>query len=118
MDERPGPQSRVSRARGAARPAGEGGIMSRRDGEPGGGEADLLRDPRLLPPREERGCPPGESWSALVDGTIAAAERETLLDHLASCPDCAIEVRTLRELKAWSRELAGEAPTLAPPRVS
>ena len=92
--------------------------MSRRDGEPGGGEAELLRDPRLLPPREERGCPPGESWAALVDGTIAPAKRETLLDHLAGCPDCAIEVRTLRELKTWSRELAGEAPALAPPRVS
>jgi hypothetical protein len=61
-----------------------------------------LRDPILLPPRSERGCPPGEWWIELVSGTPSASERGKLLDHLAACPDCAAEVRALREVAAWS----------------
>jgi anti-sigma factor RsiW len=53
-------------------------------------------------------CPPGDVWIDLVAGVTPAAERGPLLDHLASCPDCAAEVRALREVAGWARELGGE----------
>jgi hypothetical protein len=66
--------------------------------------ARALTDPALQPPRDARGCPPGERWSELVAGATTGAERDALLDHLATCPDCAAEVRALRQLQGWARE--------------
>jgi hypothetical protein len=70
--------------------------------------AELAADPLAHSPRAARGCPPADRLIALAERSLPAAEREPIVDHLAGCPDCAAELRTLREVDAWARE-AGAA---------
>lgn len=47
-------------------------------------------------------CPDADALSAAAAGGAS----EATLEHLGSCPDCADEYRTLRELHSWSGTLA------------
>lgn len=42
--------------------------------------------------REPGTCPPAEDLAAFSEGKLAGAERDTVLAHLAQCPDCVTEL--------------------------
>ena len=59
------------------------------------------------PPEITTSCPEAEAIACLADGTLAAAERERLLAHVADCADCR-EAWLLASRLRWESE---------PPRV-
>jgi anti-sigma factor RsiW len=51
----------------------------------------------------------GQRLSALIDGELAASEREPVLVHLSKCGSCQDEVAALRILKRRMKDALGEA---------
>ena len=49
------------------------------------------------------GCLSSEALGRLAAGDVDDGERATWLDHVASCAECAVELRIAREATTWSR---------------
>lgn len=56
--------------------------------------------------------PSREQLVGLADGSLAAADRDQVIDHLTACSDCAVLVKTLREQHSALAEVASRR---APP---
>lgn len=53
----------------------------------------------------------GDALSALLDGELSLAEQRTASAHLAACPACAEELRSVGQARSWIRGL----PQVDPP---
>lgn len=51
-------------------------------------------------------CPSGERLGAYLDGELAEPAAQAVAAHLGSCPACAAELASLRELKALTSNLS------------
>src|SRR5689334_943360 len=61
---------------------------------------NLLAERARRLPRAERGCPDSEVLAALALDQLPEAEREGLVVHLESCPDCAFELSVASQARA------------------
>lgn len=59
-------------------------------------------------------CPSAEALRAAVDGPISPAERDSLVDHLAACSNCAAEHRVLADVRAWAESVGRAAEVRIP----
>ncbi len=53
----------------------------------------------------------GDALSALLDGELPRLEEEAARAHLAGCPNCAEELRAVRQARTWVRAV----PPVEPP---
>lgn len=74
----------------------------------------LFSDPALRPPRDRSACLEPEALERARTGSLVRGERDRVVDHLASCPDCAAEVQLLREVAGLAARAAADlAPAAA-----
>lgn len=79
--------------------------------------ADDYRDETTRGAANRGECPSAEVLSRLATGDLADPERSELLDHVAGCADCAVELRMAKEVASWSEESlsdAGDSPQAEP----
>jgi hypothetical protein len=56
-------------------------------------------------------CPDTDRLARASDGLLEPEERDALVDHLISCPDCAEEYRLLGPVREWAQEAVNGAPS-------
>ena len=56
------------------------------------------------------GCPEAEVLARAGEGLLEGEARDTVADHLISCPDCAEEYRLLGPLGEWAKQAAQGVP--------
>jgi hypothetical protein len=81
---------------------------------------DDLRKLLVRPAAGREACPAAETLAAAAAGELADDARETVLEHVARCGDCAEELRALASLTPWAQAAAAalepaRAGTDAPP---
>jgi hypothetical protein len=57
---------------------------------------------------DRSGCPGAPELAALAGGELGDADRRRLLEHVAGCASCALEVKLAAETVPWSEELSRE----------
>ena len=62
-------------------------------------------------------CLSAETLTAVATREATEVERDRALDHIATCSHCAQELRTLRTLKPWAREVVRELPLSTRPTL-
>jgi hypothetical protein len=83
---------------------------------------DDLRKLLAQPAASREACPPAETLAAAAASELTDDARETVLEHVARCRDCAEEVRVLAPFMPWAQATAAAfdpagARTIAPRRL-
>jgi hypothetical protein len=66
-------------------------------------DGDLRRALTARAEPSRTGCPSAETLASAASGGLEGPERDTVVDHLGRCRDCAEEVQQFRSLELWSR---------------